>query len=254
MADPHLLCPRDWRRGTLEPDPDSGLIVRVDSGGTPSTSRADYWDGDVPWLTPREVTRMTEGMFVSRTERTLTRRGLRSSAARLLPPGTVMLTKRAPVGAVAVNAIEMATNQGFLNFRCGERLRPLYLAWWLRANRAYLEQVANGSTYPELYIADLFELELAAPPVPVQDRILEVLSALDLAAAFSAAAARVAVSPDRVPVLQEQGRRLERFRDHILPLLLSGEIDASRLEPPLPPRPRAHGDHQGGASAIGAAG
>src|SRR5205823_9200254 len=154
---PLLKCPAYWFRGTLEPYPESELIVHVDSGGTPSTTHTENWDGAIPWLTPKEITSMVDGIYVSRTERTITQHGLSSSAAKLLPVGTVMLTKRAPVGAVVINAVSMATNQGFLNFQCGRLLLPLYLAYWFKANKLYLDMVANGSTYPELYKGDLFE-------------------------------------------------------------------------------------------------
>jgi type I restriction enzyme S subunit len=222
MAEPYLICPPSWHRTTLEPDPAGEVIVRVDSGGTPSTSVAAYWDGDVPWLTPKEITGLSDGLYVSRTERAITPLGLSSSAARLLPPGTVMLSKRAPVGAVAVNAVAMATNQGFLNFGCGPRLRPLYLAYWLRANKPYLDKVANGSTYPELYQADLFELELSVPPLEVQDRALAALSALQFAALLGLPLEQSVTDPARMVALQEQNRRLARIRDQLLPLLLSG--------------------------------
>src|ERR1044071_4510282 len=173
MAKPFLSSPAHWIRGTLEPDPFLGLINQVDSGGTPSTTSAEYWDGDVPWLTPKEITSLTDGVYVSNTERKITERGLKHSGAKLLPIGTVLLTKRAPVGAVAINAVPMATNQGFLNFQCGPNLRPLYLAYWLRVNRVYLDAVANGSTYPELYKSDLFEFEISVPSLDEQDAILE---------------------------------------------------------------------------------
>ena len=102
---------------SLEPDLKGKLIRRVDTGSTPSTRHEDFWDGDIPWLTPKEVTGLTDGLFVSRTERTITKSGLESCSAKLLPSGTVMLTKRAPVGVAVVNAVPMATNQGFLNFQ-----------------------------------------------------------------------------------------------------------------------------------------
>ena len=69
----------------------------------------------------------------------------------------------------------MATNQGFLNFRCGPKLRPAYLAYWLKGNKKYLDMIANGSTYPELYKSDLFEFKIAIPPLKQQDAIIEVL-------------------------------------------------------------------------------
>jgi hypothetical protein len=230
MAEPFLECPKDWLHGTLEPDPKGPLIRRADSGGTPSTTRDDYWDGDIPWLTPKEVTGMTDGLFVSRTERTITKVGLENSAAKLLPAGTVMLTKRAPVGAVVVNAVPMTTNQGFLNFQCGPALRPLYLAYWLRANKPYLDQVANGSTYPELYRGDLFEFEIAVPPLDVQDRIIQVLSALQLVTLMGLPFEQSVTSPEQMLAIQNQTRRLSSIRDQMLPLLLSGQLNVAAAE------------------------
>ncbi len=227
MAEPYLDCPAHWLRATLEPDPLSELIVRVDIGGTPSTKVKRYWDGDIPWLTPKEVTGLTDGLFVSRTQRCITRAGLEHSAAKLLAPGTVMLTKRAPVGAVAVNAVPMATNQGFLNFRCGRRLRPLYLAYWLRTNKPYLDKVANGSTYPELYPNDLFEFEIAVPSLETQDRILEIIRALQFASLLGPPLEQSVTAPERMVAIQEHNRRLSRIRDDILPALLAGALDGS---------------------------
>lgn len=229
MAEPFLDCPKDWVHATLEPDAKSPLIRRVDTGSTPSTRRDDYWDGNIPWLTPKEVTGMTDGLFVSQTERTITAAGLSSCSAKVLPPGTVMLTKRAPVGAVVVNAVPMATNQGFLNFQCGPKLRPLYLAYWFRANRPYLDLVANGSTYPELYRGDLFELEIAVPAIEVQDQIIQILSALQFVAVMGLPLEQSVMSPEEMLTIQNQTRRLSAIRDEMLPLLLSGQLSVGRV-------------------------
>jgi len=229
MAEPLLKCPRAWLHGTLEPDPKGKLIRRVDTGSTPSTTREDYWDGDIPWLTPKEITGLGEGIFVSRTERTISKAGLSNSSARLLPAGTVMLTKRAPVGAVVVNAVPMSTNQGFLCFQCGPALRPLYFAHWLRANKPYLDKVANGSTYPELYRRDLFEFEIAVPDIEVQDRIIAVLSAVQLVALMGLPLEQSVANPDRMLAIQNQTRRLNEIRGKLLPLLLSGQLDVTRV-------------------------
>lgn len=225
MADPYLDCPKTWRRGTLEPSPESGLILRVESGSTPSTAHEEYWDGDIPWLTPKDLTGRERCLYVSRTERTITPRGLTTAGAKLLAAGTVMLTKRAPVGMVAVNAVPMTTNQGFLNFTCGRFLRPLYLAYWLQANRPYLDLIANGSTYPELYKSDLFEFELAVPPLEEQDRILGFLSALQLVTQLGGPLEQSVISHAAMLANQEQSRRLERLRDAVLPALLAGKLD-----------------------------
>jgi type I restriction enzyme S subunit len=229
MAEPLFDYPKSWLHGTLEPDPKGALIRRAESGSTPSTLQEDFWDGDIPWITPKEVTGMTDGLFVSRTERTITSEGLANSSAKLLPVGTVMLTKRAPVGAVVVNAVPMATNQGFLNFQCGPALRPLYLAYWLRANKEYLDLVANGSTYPELYRGDLFEFEIAVPSIEIQDKIVEVLSALQFVALLGLPLEQSVTSPKQMLALQDQTHRLAAIRDQILPLLLAGQLDVSQV-------------------------
>lgn len=229
MADPLLDCPRNWLRGTLEADPSAELIKSVDSGGTPSTTHDDYWDGGVPWLTPKEVTDLGDSLFVSTTERTISPAGLDASAAKLMPPGTVMLTKRAPVGAVAVNTVPMATNQGFLNFVCGPRLRPLYLALWLRMNLKYLSQVANGSTYPELYKTDLFEFQISVPAINVQDAILDVVGSLQYLTLLGIPLQQSTFDVSVMADIQAQNKRLSGIRDSLVYAMMSGRLDVSHV-------------------------
>ena len=229
MAKPLLKCPSNWSHITLEADPERKLIACVDSGGTPSTRNEENWDGDIPWLTPKEITGFTDTIYVSDTERKITQKGLTSSAAKLLPPGTVMLTKRAPVGAVTINAVPMATNQGFLNFQCGSKLRPLYLAYWFRTNRAYLNMIANGSTYPELYKSDLFEFHIAVPTIEEQDAIVSVISTIQYVSLLGLPLEQSVTTPEQMIKMQEQNRRLRTIRDAILPKLLSGELDVSKV-------------------------
>ena len=224
MAEPYLRSPASWRRATLAPDPLGDLVLRVDTGSTPSTKRPEYWDGDIPWLTPKEVTDLEGSIFVSRTERCITKAGLSASAAKLMPPGTVMLTKRAPVGAVVVNTVPMATNQGFLNFTCGPALLPAFLAAWLKANKPYLDAVANGSTYPELYLADLFEFEIGVPSVHDQQRIVEVTNAFQVVLAMGSSLEQLTVSPEELYLVQTKARKLRMLRETLLPLLISGEV------------------------------
>jgi restriction endonuclease S subunit len=225
VAEPYLKCPRDWDRTDLTPRAESRYIVRADSGGTPATSRPELWDGDVPWLTPKEVTDLDSSIYVSRTERSITEEGLKASAAKLMPTGTVMLTKRAPVGAVVVNSVPMATNQGFLNFTCAEGLRPAFLAAWFRANKRYLDAVANGSTYPELYVADLFEFELAVPPLEYQDCVIAVLNAFQVLLAMESSLEQLVSTPAELSSVQEQSRKFRALRDEMLPFVVSGQVD-----------------------------
>jgi type I restriction enzyme S subunit len=229
MAEVLFDSPPHWQKTTLEPNELEGFIVSVETGGTPSTAIEEYWAGNIPWLTPKEITGNTEQIYVSRTERCISEQGLANSGAVLLPAGTVFLTKRAPVGAVAINAVPMATNQGFLNFRCGPKLRPLFLAYWLKVNTQYLQQVANGSTYRELYLSDLFEFVLAVPPVEEQDAIVSVINAIQFLSLMSLPIEQSVASPDELPEVQHQTHRLLGIRDAILIRLLDGSLDTSQV-------------------------
>jgi type I restriction enzyme S subunit len=223
MADPYLEHPVGWEVITLEANPKAEYIVRVESGGTPSTTTDDFWDGDIPWLTPKEITKNNGALFVSSTERNITELGVSGSSAKILPVGTVMLTKRAPVGAVAICTVPMASNQGFLNFVCGEKLLPTYLAYWLIANKKYLDAVANGSTYPELYKGDLFEFKMAVPPIDVQKEILRSITAAKQVALCLDATTHSALQVEDVLRIQSLRERVDEFFRAFLPIALSGK-------------------------------
>jgi hypothetical protein len=233
MASTLLPIPDDWSPVALVADADRGFVMRADSGGTPSTTEESYWDGEIPWLTPREVTPLGDAIYVADTERRITDLGLRSSSAKLLPPETVLLTKRAPVGAVAINAVPMTTNQGFLNFRCGPRLRPLYLAYWLRVNGEYLGQIANGSTYPELYVSDLFEIVAGIPPLEEQNAILSWIRAVQFLAQIGVPLEQSVASTREMVLFQAQTRRIHEVGKTLFEALLAGEIRVTDVAPSL---------------------
>lgn len=144
-------------------------------GATPKTSNADYWDGPVMWATPKELSDL-DGAYISTTERTITEEGLKSCSSRVLPPGSVLLSSRAPIGHTAINRVPMATNQGFKSIvpRSG-RLDAKYLLHWLRKNRPRLEKMGNGATFKELSKKRVSEIAIPLPPIEVQQRIADVL-------------------------------------------------------------------------------
>ena len=87
-------------------------IGQIVAGGTPKTKIEEYWNGDVPWITPKDLSSHA-GMYISRGERNISQVGLDNSSAKLLPKGTVLFTSRAPIGYVAIARNEVTTNQGF---------------------------------------------------------------------------------------------------------------------------------------------
>ncbi|NVN96924.1 restriction endonuclease subunit S, partial [Candidatus Nomurabacteria bacterium] len=208
----------DWHHTTLEPD--GIFILSVESGNTPDTKEELNWNGDIPWLAPREITKPRHTLYLSKTEKYITNEALKKGGVKLMPPQTVMLTKRAPVGAVAINKIPMSTNQGFLNFICGPKLRPAYLAYWLKGNKKYLDKVANGSTYPELYRSDLFEFKIAIPSLEQQDMIINALDSFAKLKILNLLLEESEVNKDT-----EEVNLTSKLESELLIALLSGEIE-----------------------------
>ena len=96
-----------------------GEVTKIEGGGTPSTKNPLFWKGDVLWLTPKELSDFSDREIFD-TERKITSEGLKHS--KLFPAGAVLFTSRAPIGYVAIAGIQMATNQGFKNFICNEKV------------------------------------------------------------------------------------------------------------------------------------
>ena len=96
----------EWKKIQLQD------VADVVGGGTPSTKESSYWNGDVPWLTPKDLSGYNE-RYISRGERNISEEGLDNSSAVLLPASSILLTSRAPIGYVAIAKKPIATNQGF---------------------------------------------------------------------------------------------------------------------------------------------
>lgn len=149
------------------------------SGATPSTVVAEYWDGDIPWVTPKDLSDLGSAT-ISDTPRKLTQEGLAACSASLLPAGSVLFSSRAPIGHVALNSVPMATNQGFKSFvPQPDRLHAKYLYWWLRTNKDFLQGLGNGVTFKEVSKAAVSRIEIPLPPLPEQRRIAAILDQAD---------------------------------------------------------------------------
>ncbi len=162
-----------WQRVTL------AELGEISGGGTPPTKVAAYWGGDIPWLTPSEVAR-NQGLFIGATERRITEDGLANSAARLLPVGTVMMTSRATIGEVVVNAVPMATNQGFINIVCDvEKVDSQFMAYWIRQNKQVFIDRAHGVTFREITKANFKSIPVTLPPLSEQRAIARTLRVVE---------------------------------------------------------------------------
>ena len=150
-------------------------VCTILGGGTPRRSNASYFGGTIPWATPTDITALGS-LFIERTKETITEAGLNESSARLLPAGTVLMTSRATIGYTAIATRPMATNQGFANLICSERVAPQYLAYWLHDQRERLIQLSGGTTFRELSKSTLKKVRIPLPPLDEQRRIVGILN------------------------------------------------------------------------------
>ena len=155
-----------------------GEVLSVSGGGTPSTHNSDYWHGEIPWLTPAEVSGFSS-RFIDKTGRNISKQGLKHSSAKLMPEDSLLLTSRATIGDVVINKVPMATNQGFINIEPSSEVDQMFLFYWLKRNHDYFNQIAVGSTFPELIKSVFKEIEIELPSLTDQKRIANILSAFD---------------------------------------------------------------------------
>lgn len=152
-----------------------GEIADIVSGGTPSTSVPEYWDGGIPWCTPTDVTG-SEGMLLTRTERSISEAGLAASSANLLPAGSLLLCTRATIGDVRIAAQPTATNQGFKSLIVHPPNSSTFFYFLISSLKDRLIERSSGSTFLELSKRDLERFVLLAPPPAEQKAIAEALT------------------------------------------------------------------------------
>ena len=155
-----------------------GDIADIIGGGTPSTKNYDFWNGDISWLTPKDLSGYKE-RYISKGERNITTSGLQNSSARLLPKGTVLLTSRAPIGYLAIAKQEVCTNQGFKSIVLKSGYSPEFFYYLLKNNMEYIIGMSSGSTFAEISGTQVKNLEFNIPDYDTQKKIAGVLGALD---------------------------------------------------------------------------
>ena len=162
--------PKHWESKRL------GHVSTIFKGGTPKRNVDRYFQGDLPWARPVDITALQGVMYIQDTKIHITEEALNNSAAKRLPQGTVLLTSRATIGETAITTVPMATNQGFANFVCNEQLFNVYLAYYLQAIKEVLISLGSGSTYLEVTKGTLVGVRIPLPPFSEQIQIATFLN------------------------------------------------------------------------------
>jgi type I restriction enzyme, S subunit len=166
-------------------------LAEIRGGGTPSTTRSDFWDGNVHWCTPTDITSLKGGKYLGETSRTITALGLTSSSAEVIPVGSVVMTSRATIGECAINVVPMTTNQGFKNFVPLPGVDAEFLYYLLITQKSGFIALCSGSTFLEIGKSQLARYVVAVPSdAREQTAIATTLSDMD--AEITALQARLA--------------------------------------------------------------
>jgi type I restriction enzyme S subunit len=194
-----------------------GEICQIVSGGTPSTAVPAFWNGEIPWCTPTDITE-NDAKYLFGTNRTITEEGLRRSSATLLPRGALLLCTRATVGEIKIASVPVCTNQGFKSLVCGSDVSNEFLFYKLVTLKDRLRELGVGSTFLEVSRKDVAALKVPLPKLEEQTAIATVLSDMDA----------------EIEALEARREKTRQVKEGMMQELLTGRTRLVRVGPGVP--------------------
>ena len=149
-------------------------LFQVVNGATPRSGEPLYWDGEIVWVTPDDLGKLTDSEIVS-TNRRITDQGYKSCGTTLVPKGSIILSTRAPIGHLAIAGVSLCTNQGCRSLVFKRSAYSRFFYYQLIAARPTLTSLGQGSTFTELAKDSLGEVQIGAPPLAEQRGIAAFL-------------------------------------------------------------------------------
>ena len=154
-------------------------IGRIVGGATPPTKDSANYDGEISWITPKDLSNFT-GRYIQKGERSITQKGFESSSCQILPKGSILFSSRAPIGYIAIAANELCTNQGFKSIIPDNNLvNNLFLYYLLKYNKEEIEGLGSGTTFKEVSAKVMQNFDIKIPSIQTQKKIADILSSLD---------------------------------------------------------------------------
>ena len=211
--------PSSWKWTNIEG------IGETFSGGTPKTADESNFDGDIPWITPADLTGYT-ARYISRGKRNITEKGLENSSAKIMPEGTVLFSSRAPIGYVAISKNPVCTNQGFKCIKPSLNINSEYVYYYLKSSKSIVESRASGTTFLEISGSRFNNIPIPIAPLNEQKRIVDKIEQL-----FSNL-------DEGESLLKKVQQQLNVYRQSVLKAAVTGELtkdwreaNKDRLEP-----------------------
>lgn len=184
-----------------------GNVVTILGGTTPSTKKQEYWNGEIHWTSPRDLSN-SNSLFLFDTERMITQLGLEQIGSGLMPKGTVLMSSRAPIGYLAITNIDIAINQGYIAMICDKDISNYFMYLWCKQHMEEIKNAGNGSTFEEISKSNFKSLRFVMPPETLLKQFDEIVSA----------------QFQKILKNQAQIFTLTKLRDILLPKLMSGEV------------------------------
>lgn len=159
--------PKDWNIAPIKVNFD------IYAGATPSSNNPIYWDGDIAWITPADY--KTEDKYVSCGKRHISQDGYDNCSAILVPANSIIFSKRAPIGTVAISKNELCTNQGCLSCVSKDDSNIEFYYYAMSIATEEFELKGSGTTFKEISLANFKNFRFAVPPLSEQQAIADYL-------------------------------------------------------------------------------
>ncbi len=157
-------------------------IYDIKTGTTPSTKIKDYWNsGNINWITPLDLSKMKNGLKIFSSERKITEKALKESSLKVLPPNSIIISTRAPVGYIAINENKTTFNQGCKGLVPKPTISSItnFYAYYLLSKIDSLKSLSGGSTFKELSKNSLETFKIPMLPIEEQQKIADILTTVD---------------------------------------------------------------------------
>jgi type I restriction enzyme S subunit len=161
----------EWEERKLEE------VCEIINGGTPDTTIPEFWHGENLWITPKDMGKL-DSIYVDNTLRKISDEGLKNSSAKLLPPNSIILSSRAPIGHLAISTKPISTNQGCKGLIPKKGIDSLFIYFFLFKSVELLNNLGTGATFKELSGAKLRTVVIHIPSFQKQKTIVHQIEVL----------------------------------------------------------------------------
>ncbi|MFV0174523.1 restriction endonuclease subunit S [Empedobacter falsenii] len=187
-------------------------VGKIVSGATPKSKVAEFWDGEISWITPKDLGTLGGQKYILGTSRKITELGLSSCSAQLMPKGSVIMSSRAPIGHLGIATDDICTNQGCKSIVPNENMNSEYIYYYLLSSKEALNKLGTGAVFPELSGKMFGDFTIPVPLLEDQEKAVKI---------FDEASE---LTNSLISIYHQKLNNLEELRKSILEKAFRGEL------------------------------